>query len=71
MLVILKATTNMKKKSTLYLDLESEKKLHCWISHYFDQTGNKITKTDIINHLIKTFLDNETLQHRIQKSILR
>jgi hypothetical protein len=55
----------MKKKMTFYIEEELEHDLQMWTHKYFELTGNKITKTEVINMLLRALLETESVEKDI------
>ena len=49
----------MKKKMTFYIEEEIEEKLIDWLHKHNKLTGKKLTKTSILNMLLKSLLNND------------
>jgi hypothetical protein len=46
----------MKNKMTFYIEAEVQHDFQLWINKHFELTGNKLTKTDVLNMLLRALL---------------
>ncbi len=57
----------MKKKTTFYIDEDHAKLLTHWIYKYYELTGKKITRTDVINMLLEALLNTNSIEQDIRE----
>lgn len=56
----------MKKKMTFYIETNLEHNLQIWINKYFEITGKKITKTEVLNMLLTALLETDNPERDIR-----
>jgi len=46
----------MKNKMTFYIEAEVQHDFQLWLNKHFELTGDKLTKTDVLNMLLRALL---------------
>ena len=57
----------MKKKTTFYIEEETDKQLTYWLYKYFELTGKKMTKTAVIHMLLNALFDTDNVEADIRE----